>query len=373
MDRIQAFFDDFFAWLPNLLGAILILVIAYIAGKLIAGAIRRIGRAWHVDKSVDESVIGDYKQRTAPTFSVTNVIARITFWFVFGIGILLALATLQIPLLGNAIAAVVAYLPNVIAALLILVVGVAVAGGIGALASRLAGDTLIGRIVETAVPVIIVAIAITMALVQLQIAPIIVTATYIIVLGAVALGLALAFGLGGRSVASDMLSRSYGKAQERMPEMQQEAQMVKERATTEAQQAREKVEERIHPQGDADEQRAATAATAEPIEARMTDEERARLARQKPAAGAQSMRSTMTAEERARLAAEQQTAATAEPIEARMTAEERARLAGRPAAETEEPGLTPTRPELEATAEEWEREQRRPPEEPPEERTRRVA
>jgi hypothetical protein len=249
MDRVQAFFDSFFSWLPNLIGAIVILIVAYIIARVVAGIVRRVAARTRVDHHVDNSVVGDYKRGMAPRLSVTNLIAGVVFWFVFGTGILLALATLQIPLLDSAIATVVAYLPNVLAAVLILVVGVAIAGAVGAFASRLAGDTTLGRIVGTAVPIVVIAIAVSMALVQLQISTPIVIATYVILLGSVGLGLALAFGLGGRAVAADLLRNAYDKTAEAMPQMQAEAQLVKERASDQMDAAQQKIQEQKAPAG----------------------------------------------------------------------------------------------------------------------------
>jgi hypothetical protein len=83
--------------------------------------------------------------------------------------------------------------------------------------------------------------------VQLQISPAIVIATYVIVLGSVGLGLALAFGLGGRAVASDLLRLAYEKTEENMPELRDEAELVKSRAGIEMQQAQEKVQEQKLP------------------------------------------------------------------------------------------------------------------------------
>jgi hypothetical protein len=252
MDRIQAFFDSFFAWLPNLIGAIVIFIIAYIIARLVAAAIRRLAGRTKVDDYVDKSVVGDYKRGMAPRLSVGNLLASVVFWFVLGTGILLALATLQIPLIDSAIAVIVGYLPNVVAAILILVVGVAIAGAVGAFASRLAGDTTLGRIVGTAVPVVVVAIAISMALVQLQISPPIVIATYVIILGAVGLGLALAFGMGGRAVAADLLRRAYDRTEESMPQMREEAELVRDRTQSEVQRGKEKLEERKAEPGEDD-------------------------------------------------------------------------------------------------------------------------
>ena len=76
------------------------------------------------------------------------------------------------------------------------------------------GDTPLGKVVQTAVPVLVLTIATFMILEQLKIAHDIVVTTYTLVLGAIALGAALAFGLGGRDVARQMLEGAYAKGQE---------------------------------------------------------------------------------------------------------------------------------------------------------------
>jgi hypothetical protein len=211
----------------------------------VVATVRRGLRAVGTDRAIDESMIGEYERRAAPTMKVSDLVATITFWFVMGIAILLSLSALQIPELDAAIATIVDYLPNVIAARLILVVGFVIAGAVGALAERLAGDTLLGRIAETAIPITVVTIAISMALVQLKIAPAIVLATYIIVLGAVGLGLALAFGLGGREVGNRVLETSYQSVQRKMPQMQAEAETIGQRTQEAAAQVKEKVREKV--------------------------------------------------------------------------------------------------------------------------------
>ena len=76
------------------------------------------------------------------------------------------------------------------------------------------GDTPTGKVVGSVVPVLVMAIATFMILNQLQIATEIVTITYAALIGGVFLAMALAFGLGGRSVAERMLSDAYDKGRE---------------------------------------------------------------------------------------------------------------------------------------------------------------
>jgi Conserved TM helix len=243
-DSFQLALDRFFAFLPALLGALIILVIGWIIARVISGLVRKGLRAAGADRALASGRAGEYKQRIAPGLQASGVIATIAFWFVFGLAVLLAVSALGIEALTTAIEGVVSYLPNVIAAILILLVAIAIAGAVGGLAQRLMGGTMLGRIVQTAVPVLVITIALFMALVQLKIATQIVVATYVLVLGAIALGFALAFGLGGRDVAARMLEGAYVSGQQAMPQVREEARLAKEQAQSDAERLKQEVETR---------------------------------------------------------------------------------------------------------------------------------
>jgi hypothetical protein len=92
--------------------------------------------------------------------------------------------------------------------------------------------------------VLVMAIATFMILNQLQIATEIVTITYAALIGGVFLAMALAFGLGGRSVAQRMLEDAYDKGQENKDRVKDDMETGKERAERDAQQAKEKAQEK---------------------------------------------------------------------------------------------------------------------------------
>ena len=196
-DSVQQFSDEFFAWLPRLIGAIVILVIFYFIAKAVRKLIERALPKTGIDRAVHSGRYGEYVARYASGLRPSAVIGAIAFWFIFLTGLLLALSTLGIAALNNAIAAVVGYLPNVVAAILILVVAIALAGVVGGAITKLMGDTALGKIAATVVPVLILTVAVFMALVQLKIATQIVVGMFYIVLGGIVLAAALAFGLGG--------------------------------------------------------------------------------------------------------------------------------------------------------------------------------
>jgi hypothetical protein len=210
-DSVQQFSDEFFAWLPRLIGAIVILLIAYLIAKAVRKLIERALPKTGIDRAVHSGRYGEYVSRYASGFSPTAVIAAIAFWFIFLTGVLLALSTLGIEALDNAIAAVVGYLPNVVVAILIFIVAALLAGAVAKGASRVMGENPMGQIVAAVAPALIMVLAMFMILEQLNIAEQIVEIAFAATMGALALGLALAFGLGGRPVAQRLLEDAYAK------------------------------------------------------------------------------------------------------------------------------------------------------------------
>ncbi|MBV8217281.1 MAG: hypothetical protein JO325_02360 [Solirubrobacterales bacterium] len=96
-------------------------------------------------------------------------------------------------------------------------VGMALAGAVGGLIDRLVGDTPVGRMARAVSPTLILAIVVFMVLNQLKIAPAIVTSTYVALIGMLAVAGALAFGLGGRELAHNMLRDAHDSSRDNRP------------------------------------------------------------------------------------------------------------------------------------------------------------
>lgn len=205
-------FSVFFAWLPRVAGFLLVLLIGYIIAKVIGNLVHRATHRAGLDRAVHGGTGGNFIQRAVPAPS--RLVGRVTFWAIFLGAISIAASVLGIGALTAFVGAVWAYIPNVIAALLIFLVAGAVAAGVVGLVQRVMGDTALGKIVATVVPILVMTIATFMILEQLKIAPGIVKITYTALVGAIALAAALAFGLGGREVAARMLEGAYQKGQE---------------------------------------------------------------------------------------------------------------------------------------------------------------
>ena len=222
--------DRFFGFLPNLLGFLVILLVGYIIAKVVEGVVRKLLEKLGVDQKLKESDANKYVDRVLPGASASNGLAKVIFWFIFVFFIFTAIGVLQIPALTGFMNQVLAYLPNVIAAIIIFVLAALIAGAVAAAVANLMGDTPTGKIVATIVPALVMVIAMFMILNQLKIAEEIVSIAFAATMGALALGLALAFGLGGKDVARRMLEDAYNKSRDAKEQVRSDLQTGRERA-----------------------------------------------------------------------------------------------------------------------------------------------
>jgi Conserved TM helix len=225
--------------LPRFLGALLILIIGYFVAKAVAATVHNLlGRA-QLNQRVHAGTGGNFIQKALP--NPQGLIATVVYWIIFFFAISIAVSVLGIPVLVEFVRAIYAYIPNVIAAFLIFLVAGAVSTAVAALVTNAMGDTPTGKVVATAAPILIMGIATFMILNQLKIAPEIVNIAFAAIMFSASLGLALAFGLGGRDVASRMLSDLYDKSRAQKGRVVSDLKTGSARAKTKADDLREQL------------------------------------------------------------------------------------------------------------------------------------
>ena len=237
-DSVQQALDAFFGFLPNLLAFLVILVVGYFIAKAVKAVINKALEKLGVDRTLHDSDAGKFVERVSPDARPSHLIGGVAFWFVFLFALSAAISALKIPALTAFIGDVQAFLPNVIVAVLIFVIAAAVAGAVGGLAHRLMGDTPTGKVVRAVVPGLVLAIGGFMVLNQLQIAPAIVTITYASIMALLVLAGGLAFGLGGRDVAADMLRDAYDSGRSNKEDVKRDLEQGRERAERKANEAK---------------------------------------------------------------------------------------------------------------------------------------
>ena len=239
---LQGGLDGLLGFVPNLIGFLVILIVGYIVAKIVKGVARKGLEKAGLDKALHESQAGEYVEKVSPGAKPSNLVGAVAFWLIFLFVLSAAIGALKIPAVTTFMNQVLAYLPNVIAAVIIFVIAAALAGAVGGAAAKLMGDTPTGKVVATAVPALVMTIAVFMILNQLHIAQAIVTITFAALIGSVALGAALAFGLGGRDVARRMLEDAYDRGRDNKDQVKEDMQKGKDRAEDKAREAKSKAQ-----------------------------------------------------------------------------------------------------------------------------------
>ena len=167
---IQQGLDAFFAFIPKLVGFLIVLLIGYIIARVVKGIVTKLLEKVGIDRALHSGSTGQYVNKVAPDVRPSSLIGSLAFWFLFLGAVAIAVSQLGIAALDNFVAAIGAYIPNIIAAVLIFVIAGVVAAAVGGLVARTMGDTPTGKVVGSVVPVLVMAIATFMILNQLQIA-----------------------------------------------------------------------------------------------------------------------------------------------------------------------------------------------------------
>ena len=204
-----------FAFIPQLIGALVILIIGYIVAKILQAVISRVLKSIGFDGWMERSGIKQYFDRADTRQTPATILGKLVFWFVFIIAITMATDALGIQQVSAVFSQLIAYIPNIIAAVLILVLAGLLAQFVAGLVRGATGIDVLGTVAQAAIMVY----AIFAALTQLGIAVQLTAPTFLIVLGAVALAAAIAFGWGARNVAQDIVESAYarrGEAREKI-------------------------------------------------------------------------------------------------------------------------------------------------------------
>lgn len=239
-DATRNGFNEFVSFLPELFGAIVILLIGWLVAKALYRLVTAGLRATQFDEALLNSHAGGVVERMVGDPS--RFVGKLVYWLVFLAGVSIALSVLGIEALNNFLNAVYAYLPHIVAAVLIFIVAGAVSTFVVAFVNRVMGDSPLAKGIAAVLPTIIMSIAVFMMLNELQIATDIVNVTYTAMIGSIALAAALAFGLGGRDVAARMLDTAYEAGRRHVGTAKQEVSRANDNAKRQAARVRRGME-----------------------------------------------------------------------------------------------------------------------------------
>lgn len=207
--RLQTSLAMLGEFVPALLGALVILFAGYLLAKLCEKGTDRFLRRIRLNAMLRKGGVLHAVERSGTQLNPVRVVANLVFWLVMFAVLLVAANALGLESLANVFSELVSYIPSVIAAIVIILLGILLGGFIGGLIAASAGALYGGRALARIGRGGVVLLAIFMALQELGIATDIVTTAFAILFGAIALAVALSFGLGNRELAGEITREWY--------------------------------------------------------------------------------------------------------------------------------------------------------------------
>jgi Conserved TM helix len=218
--------NTFLSAIPRIIGFAVVLIVGWIISSLLAKGVAALLHAVKFNDLARRSGFADFVQKMGVRDDASGVIASIVKWFVRLITLVVAFDTLGLPAVSNVLQQLLLWLPNLVVALVVLVIGGLAANGLSQLVrgtTAQAGFTN-PDMLATVTKVAVWGFAIVVAVNQLGIATTLINTLLIGIVGAFSIAFGLAFGLGGRERAAQMIDTMGRNAQQAAPKLQRVAQ-----------------------------------------------------------------------------------------------------------------------------------------------------
>lgn len=196
-------------FIPSLLTAILILIIGWIIAGIVARIVNRILRLFKLDKVFAHAKVDELLKNAGSKKDTVGLVSHIVKWILLLVVFMAAVDTLKLPTVKTFFDQIIAYTPNVIAAIIILLIGALIAAAVDKFieGSLKAGNVGFGKMLGTTAKYSINIFSIIAALGQLGIATGYMQTFFTGLVAMLAIAGGLAFGLGGQETAREFIDK----------------------------------------------------------------------------------------------------------------------------------------------------------------------
>jgi hypothetical protein len=216
IEPFQRFIERIAAFLPSILIGLVIIFVGLIIAWLLRKVVSKIAQILNIDRVSDRLGIAQILQKSGYKEPLSRMIGQMVFWIVLISFIIIGLDALKMPAVEDLLTEFLLYLPNIIVAGIVVMVGYLLSNFFGRAAliasvnAGIAFSGLVGKFVKFTVFIM----ASTMALELLGIGEDTVLIAFAVVFGGVVLALAIAFGLGGKDAAKGYIDRMVSEKKE---------------------------------------------------------------------------------------------------------------------------------------------------------------
>jgi hypothetical protein len=237
MTSLTAALSLFLAAIPRIVGFIVILIVGWLISGVLAAGVATLLRAVHFDDIAQRSGITGFVQNMGIRKDAAGFLADIVKWFVRLIVLVVAFDALGLPAVSAVFQQFLLWIPNLVVAVVVLVIAGLAANALGDLvrgSTAQAGFTN-PDLLETITRIAVWSFGIVVAVNQIGIAQALVNTLFMGFVGALALAAGLAFGLGGRDTAGQIVDTWYRRGRAAAPRIERAAENMErnvERNTT---------------------------------------------------------------------------------------------------------------------------------------------
>jgi hypothetical protein len=218
---IERAWSNVATFVPKLAAALLILVIGWFLAKAVASILNKVLERVGFDRAVER---GGLRQALARSkYDPSDILAKLVYWTIMLFVLQLAFGVFGANPISDLLRGLIAYLPNIFVAILIVVIAAAVARAVTDLLANLLSGMQGGQLLARGAGIAILVFAAFAALDQLQIAPRIVTGLWYAILAAVVGSAIVAVGGGGIRTMQRYWEQTAGRAEQRGPQLRNQA------------------------------------------------------------------------------------------------------------------------------------------------------
>ena len=204
------------AAIPKILGFLVIILAGWLIASLAERAVAAVLRTIHFNDLAERSGFADFVRKMGTDTDSSGMIGVIVKWFIRLIALVVAFDALGLPAVSDVLRQLLLWLPNVVVALVVLVIGGLAARALGNLVRGAAAEGGLGnpQLLAKVATTLVWAFAIVVAVNQIGIATELVNTLFMAFVGAIALAVGLSFGLGGRDTASEIVRGWWNRGRE---------------------------------------------------------------------------------------------------------------------------------------------------------------
>lgn len=210
LDSFQTVWQGVLHLLPNVIAAIVILIIGWIIAAALAKLVRRIIEFTKIDEVIDKAGLDKGMSEIGIDFNLAKLISWLVKWFILIVVLIAVAEVLKLGQITTFLQTIAFYIPNIIIAVVILLVGLVLGNFVHKVVSKAVQASKLNAaegFLATLAKWSIYVFALLAALTHLKIAPELIQTLFTGLIGMLALAGGLAFGLGGKDSARDFIDK----------------------------------------------------------------------------------------------------------------------------------------------------------------------